>query len=239
MRNCARQAASRVALVVAMGLPAGAAFAQQTDQAAVIRQVDAAVAARFDHVLGFTDIEHYAVFRGNDETHPVAEMTVRDTYRKGAGKEYTALSESGSSIVLRLGLKPLLDNEMKINQPGNVEKSWFTSANYKMTLKPGGTKKITGRDCFALSITARHRAPNLIDGTLWVDARNGMIVRIDGIAASRATLFAAPAHMVRDYIDLSGFPMAVHARAESNSIVGRIVVTIEYSDYHLQLQARK
>ena len=92
-----------------------------------------------NNVLGFTDIEHYSVYRGRDETHPVAEMTVKDTYRKGVGKTYTILSQSGSGIVMRFGLKPLLDNEESINKPGNVEKSWFTSANYEMKLKPGGS----------------------------------------------------------------------------------------------------
>ena len=67
--------------------------------AALIRSIDAAVAARVDNILGFTDIEHYSVYRGGDETHPVAEMTVRDTYKKGVGKEYTVLSQSGSGIV--------------------------------------------------------------------------------------------------------------------------------------------
>ena len=53
-------------------------------------------------------------------------MTVKDTYKKGVGKTYTVLSQSGSSILLRFGLKPLLENEQTINMPGNVEKSWFT-----------------------------------------------------------------------------------------------------------------
>ena len=78
--------------------PAMSTAAQQPDQAAIIRQIDAAVAARVDNILEFTDVEHYSVYRGGDETHPVAEMTVRDTYKKGVGKEYTVLSESGSGI---------------------------------------------------------------------------------------------------------------------------------------------
>src|SRR5208337_3729286 len=107
-------------------LPAMNAPAQQPDQASIIRQIDAAVAARVANILEFTDVEHYSVYRGGDETHPVAEMTVRDTYKKGIGKEYTVLSERGSGVILHFGLKPLIDNEKTINLPGNVEKSWFT-----------------------------------------------------------------------------------------------------------------
>ena len=237
MKDCARRVASGMALAIAVGLCAGAAVAQQPDQAAVIRQIDAAVAARVDKVLSFTDVEHYSVYRGGDETHPVAEMTVRDTYKKGVGKEYAVLSESGSGVVLRFGLKPLIENEKTINLPGNVEKSWFTSANYEMTLKPAGTEKLNGRDCYVLAIKPKGEAPNLIVGTLWADARDGTLVQIQGVASKSPSAFAGATHMMRQYSNIDGYSMAMHARAESDSfLVGRIVVVIDYSDYHLQLR---
>jgi len=212
--------------------------AQQPDQAAVIHSIDAAIAARVDNVLSFSDVEHYAVYRGGDETHPVAEMTVRDDYKKGVGKVYTVLSESGSSIILRFGLKPQLENEKTINLPGNVEKSWFTSANYAMTLKPGGVQKLDGRDCYVLDVTARVAAPNLIIGTLWADARDGSIVQIDGVSSKSPSAFAGTTHLMRQYANISGFSMAMHARVESTSVLfGRTVVKIDYSDYQLQLRA--
>ena len=71
--------------------------AQQPDPAVIIRDLDAANQSRFDNVLGFTDVEHYAVFRGDDQAHPAAEMTVRISYTKGVGKSYVILSQSGSS----------------------------------------------------------------------------------------------------------------------------------------------
>ncbi len=130
---------------------------QQIDSASVIQKTDAAVAARTENVLGFTAIEHYAVYRGNDQRHPVAEMTVKDTYRKGVGKSITILSESGSTIILKFGLHSLLDNDQQINLPGNLEKSWFVSANYDMKLKQAGTVQLNGRDCYLLEIRARRK----------------------------------------------------------------------------------
>ncbi|MGB0063606.1 MAG: hypothetical protein WBP85_04100, partial [Terracidiphilus sp.] len=228
-----------MAWAIAVGLLAGAVIPQQLDQAAIIRQIDAAVAARVDKVLGFTDVEHYAVYRGGDETHPVAEMTVRDTYTKGSGKQYTVLSQSGSSVILRFGLKPLIDNEKTINLPGNVEKSWFTSTNYEMTMKPGGAQNLNGRDCYVLAIKPKSEAPNLIVGTLWADAKDGALVQIQGVASKSPSVFAGTTHMMRQYANIDGFSMAMHARAESTSVLfGRTVVTIDYSDYHLQLRAK-
>jgi hypothetical protein len=213
---------------------------QEPDPVAVIRSVDAAVAARVENILGFTDTEHYAIYRGGDETHPVAEMTVRDTYKKGVGKTYTVLSQSGSGIFLRFGLKPLLENESIINLPGNVAKSWFTSANYEMKLKAGGPQKLNGRDCYALAITPKQEAPNLINGTMWVDARDGTVVEIDGVASKNPSAFSGTTHMMRQYANINGYAMATHARAESSSFLfGRTVVTIDYSNYNLEIKPGK
>jgi hypothetical protein len=211
--------------------------AQEPDASSLIRGIDTAVKARYESVLGFTVTEHYTVYRGSDETRPVAEMTVRTTYRKGVGKSYKILSENGSELVRKFGLHPLLDNEKSINQPDNVESSWFTSANYEMKLKPGGVQRLDGRDCLAVAVTPRRKAPNLIDGTLWVDARNDSIVQIQGVASKSPSAFAGTTQMLRQYADVSGFSEATHARAVSNSLLfGRTVVIIDYRDYHLELR---
>jgi hypothetical protein len=213
---------------------------QQPNQAAIIRQIDAAVMARVNNILEFTDVERYSVYRGGDEIHPAAEMTVRDTYKKGLGKDYTVLSESGSGIILHLGLKPLIENEKTINLPGNVEKSWFTSANYEMKLRSGGVERLNGRDCYVLDVKPRAEAPNLIIGTLWADAKDGSLVQIEGVASKSPSALAGPTHLMRQYTDISGFSMAMHARAESTSaLFGHTVVTIDYSGYQLRVSGSK
>ncbi len=216
------------------------ASAQTPNPTDVIRLADAAIASRADQVLSFTDVEHYAVYRGGDETHPAAEMTVRDTYKQGAGKTYTVLSESGSSILLHFGLKPLLENEQSINQPGNVEKSWFDSANYNMKLKSAAVQKLNGRDCYALDINPKGQAPNLIIGTMWVDVGDGTLVQIEGVASKNPSAFSGTTHMMRQYTNINGYSMAIHARAESDSpLFGDTVVTIDYSDYKLEIKSGK
>ncbi len=210
------------------------------DAATVIQHIDAAVQARYDTVLAFTDIEHYTVFRGKDQTHPVAKMTVKDTYRRGTGKTYTVLSQSGSELVLRLGFKPLLENEKMINEPGNLPRSWFNSENYEM--KPGldGVEQINGRNCIVVAVAARRKAPNMIDGKIWVDEKDYSLAQIQGVASKSPSVFAGTTHMMRQYQQIEGFPMATYARAESDSLLfGRTVVTIDYSDYHLELDSHR
>jgi hypothetical protein len=208
---------------------------QPLDQAEVIRRIDAAVALRVNSIAGYTVTEHYAVFHGDDQAHSTAEMTVKTTYKKDAGKTYDIVSESGSAMIRRLGLDPILASEKEINLPGNVEKSWIISANYEMTVKPGGVQRIDGRDCLVLSINPKRKATNLIVGNLWVDAQNFTIVRLEGVASKAPSIFAGSAHVMRQYANIDGFAMATHAHAESSTFLyGKTVVTIDYSNYSIQ-----
>jgi outer membrane lipoprotein-sorting protein len=211
--------------------------AQQPGDPTVIRGVDAAVKARSEGIKGYTATEHYAVYRNNDETHPVAEMTVKTEYREDMGKSYTILSQSGSELVQKFVLGSILSEEKRLSQPGNREGAWLTSANYEMKLKPGGPERLDGRDCLVLAITPRRKAPNLLAGTLWVDARDDSIVQVQGIASKSPSIFTGPTQMMRQYASVSGFAMATHARAVSNSnLLGRTVVTIDYREYKIQLR---
>jgi hypothetical protein len=217
-----------------------AAPAQQPDQAAVIRSIDAAVHARADGVEGYLVIEHYAVFRGGDEVHPAAEMTVKTIYRRSTGKTYIIQSESGSEILRKLVLREVLNSEKQINLPANREATWITSTNYDMKLRPGGAQRLDGRDCYVLDIAPKRKAPNMIDGTLWVDAKDGSIMQIEGVTSKSVSVFTGLTHLMRQYANVSGFAMATHARAVADSaLFGRTVIKIDYRDYGIQLSPGK
>ena len=210
--------------------------AQGPDEATVIRGVDAAVHHRVDFIAGYTVTESYKLFRGSDLTHPAAEMTIRTTYSREIGKSYQILSEDGSHILRSAVFSPLLDNEKRINLPGNVEASWLISANYEMHIKPGGPEQVNGRTCYALAIHPRQKAPNLIEGTIWVDARDYSIVKIEGHGSKSASWITAPSEVMRVYEPIDGFAMATHAKAVTESdLFGPTTVTVDYTDYKITM----
>ena len=214
--------------------------AQQLDASSVIQHIDAAVKARVDNIAGYTVTEHYAVYRSNDEAHPVAEMTVKTLYRQDTGKSYTILSQTGSEVIRSLVLGAILDNEKRLNLPGNREGSWITSANYEMKLKSDASQRLDGRDCLVLSLTPKRKAPYLIEGTLWVDSKDGSIVQVQGTGSKSPSVFTGPTQMVRQYTNVAGYAQATHARATSNShLFGQTVVTIDYRGYQVQLRPTK
>jgi hypothetical protein len=219
------------------GLAVGPVPAQQPEESSIVQHIDAAVKARFENTLAYTVNEHYAVFRNNDETHPVAEMDVKTTYRKETGKTYAILSQSGSAIMRKFVLGPLLESEANINQPGNREGAWFTSANYEMKLEPGPTQRLDGRDCLVLDLTPRRKAPYLIQGKIWVDSKDDSVVQIQGRASKNPSVLAGPTQMLRQYTSVDGYAMAAHSRTVSDSpLFGKAVLTIDYRDYQVQLR---
>jgi hypothetical protein len=210
--------------------------AKPPDDATIIRNIDAAVRARNNHVLSYTVIEHYAVYHHNEQSPPVAQMTVKTLYQKASGKTYSILAQSGSSIVRKLVLDRLLENEKEINNPAEIEEWWLTSANYEMKVQPGGPQPMDGHECYAVSMTPRRSAPNLLRGTMWVDARDFYTVRIEGVSSKSPSIFTGPTQMMRQYTLVDGYEQATHARAVSNSMFfGRAIITIDYSNYQVQL----
>lgn len=218
-----------------VALPAG-----QLDPASVVQRVDAAVQARIDNVADYTVTEHYAVFRNHDEVHPAAEMTVRTVYRKGQGKDYTILSESGSALIRSQVLGSVLDNEKRLSQPGNAESALIDSANYLMELQPNGPRQLNGRDCLVLALTPKRSSPYLFKGTLWVDAKDYSILQLEGTATKSPFFLTGAAQVSRQYASIDGFPMATHASAISNSILfGQTIVKIDYEGYQINLRAAR
>jgi hypothetical protein len=222
--------------LLALG-PGAYGQAPQPDEASVIRGIDSAVKARLDAIVGYTVTEHYAVFRGGDQAHPVAERTVKTTYQHGMGKNYTILADSGSELIRKLVLDAILDNEKRINTPGVTDHSYIISENYEMKLKPGGPQFVNGRDCYVLSISPHEKAPNMIVGTLWVDTRDESIVQLEGTTTKSVSVFTGPTKVMRQYATVNGFSEATHASGASTSFLfGLTTVTIDYSGYQIQLR---
>ncbi len=212
------------------------AAAQEPNTATVIQQIDASVKARIDNIVRYTATEHYSVYRDKDEVHPVAEMTVRTTYQKDIGKSYTILSQTGSEIIRSLVLDTILNNEKQLSQPSIQNGAWITSANYAMTLKPGGTQLLDGRYCYVLALIPRRKTPYLIEGTLWVNSKDGSIVQVQGTTPKSSSIFTGPTQLIRQYANVAGYPQATHIRAVSNSYMfGQTIVHIDYQDYQIQL----
>jgi hypothetical protein len=217
---------------------AAESYGQGPDLTTIIRGVDDSVSDRLNRLVSYTATEHYAVFRGHDDTSPTAEMLVRTTYRKETGKSFEILSQSGSSLWRKEVLKTLLENEQRMSQPGNIETALINSSNYEMKLDQNARAMLNGRQCLVLDISPRRKSPYLFKGQLWVDAHDYAIVQLKGVAAKSAIFLANAAEVTRQYTEVDSMPMATHAEAVSgSSLLGQTVVKVDYAGYQMQLVA--
>jgi hypothetical protein len=211
------------------------ALAQQAESKPMIQKIDASVAARDENLLGYTVTELYRVYRGADKMHPSAVMTVKTTYRKDSGKSYVILSQSGSELLIKEVLGRVLDSERLMTQPVNRVQAVLTTANYIMTVK--GDDTVDGRTCRAVAIVPKKISPYLFRGTIWVNAQDGSIVKLDGVASKAASVLAGATQVSRQYANVNGLPMATHAEAVAGSwLLGQTTIDIDYSGYEMTLQ---
>ncbi len=207
----------------------------QKNDADVVKGIDASVASRDENILAYNVTEHYAVFRNQDKVHPAAEMTVKTAYRRDKGKSYTVLSENGSELIRKQVLARMLDSERKITEPTNRASALITSANYTMHVK--GKEVVDGRDCITLAITPRRSSPYLIQGDIWVDARDYSIVQLEGVTSKSPSVVASTTQVTRHYAAVDGFPMATHAIATVGSwLLGQTAIEIDYNGYQIDMR---
>lgn len=202
--------------------------------ASIIQGIAASVKARETHLLGYTVTEHYVVYRNHDERHAAADMVVKTTYQRDAGKSFSVVSLKGS-LLMRKMLEEVLATEKKMTQPANRSGVVIDPANYEMLVK--GPAMVDSRKCVAVAIKPRKVSPYLFNGTILVDAQNEAIVQLEGVAAKSPSFVSGPSQVFRQYTMIDGFAMATHARAVSNSsLLGQTVVKIDYTGYQLNIE---
>jgi hypothetical protein len=207
--------------------------------AEIIQRIDAAVHARTTGVAAYTVQELYSIYR-NGETTPGVQVTVQTHYTRDAGKDYTPISQTGSTILRNIVVDKVLANEKEMARAANRESVALTSANYEMHPEAATVQQnvqFNGRPCIIVDLKARRKISYLFNGKGWFDATDFTLVHIEGSPAASPSFFAGQTGGVRDYAKVEGFSMAQHAEMRSHSFLfGDTLLKIDYTGYHIQLQ---
>jgi hypothetical protein len=211
--------------------------ASRPTDAEIIQRIDHAVQYRAQTINSYTVQEIYSIYR-NGEANPSVQVTVKTQYTRANGKDYTPISETGSSILRSAVIDRVLANEKEMAKAANRESVAVTSANYEMHPQPGIVSR-NGRDCVLVEIQARRKIPYLFNGKAWFDATDFTLVHIEGAPAASPSFFAGQTGGVRDYDKVDGFSMAQHAELHSHSFLfGDTLMKIDYSNYQIQLEPK-
>jgi hypothetical protein len=219
--------------VVALLVSAQTTVPSAASSQEVIQGMDAAVKSREAIVSGYTVKDHYAIYR-NGDPNPSAEMTVQTTYKRGSGKTFTTLSESGSGLLRSTVIHKIIESEKEMSLSPVRETVLLNSANYEITPEPNEVQ-LNGHACRIVDLKARQKNPHLFNGKAWLDATDYTIVRLEGSPSQAPSFFAGDSTVARDYSKIEGLAMATHAEAHSHSfLLGNTILKIDSTDYQIQ-----
>ena len=205
---------------------------QQRD---LIHQIDQAELHRERKLAGYSVTEYYRI--ENSHFSKPAEATIETTFRRGQGKTYKVLSRTGPALLRNRVLDRLLQEEREMSRGKMREQAILTSANYDMKLI--GSEPLGGTMCDVLDLIPRRKSPYLLQGRLWLDPANMLIVKIEGKPPTSASIFSGRPQIIREYKEVNGLALAQHSRAVSSSFFfGRSTVEIEYRNYHVITSGR-
>jgi hypothetical protein len=162
-----------------------------------------------------------------------AEMTVKATYDSPSSKEFKVVSESGSKLILNRVFKKLLESEKEAAQPAVSARSQLNRDNYNFELV--GYEPANGGGQYVLRVRPKSRSKYVYRGTVWVDAVDFAVTRIDVEPGENPSFWTKKSEIHHEYKKVGDFWLP--ARNESVSYIrlgGRATLTIEYTDYHVR-----
>ena len=168
----------------------------------------------------------YRGFPGNRE----AEMTVEASYDSPANKEFKVVSQSGSKIIVERVFAKLLEAEKESVQPEIASQTQLNRENYEFAL--AGYDSAKGQ--YELQVTPKHKSKYVYRGTIWVDATDFAVARIEAEPAQNPSFWTKKSEVHHEYEKIQN--SWVPAKNESVSYIrlgGRATLTIEYKDYRL------
>ena len=161
-----------------------------------------------------------------------AEMVVKVNFRAPTSKQFTVISETGSKFVIDHIFKKLMDGELEASQGDNREDAALTRKNYDFELagfetNPGGGK-------YVLKLLPKTRNKFLYRGTIWIDAKDFAVVRIEGEPGKNPSMWIKKTDIAHSYKKVNDFWLPAENHTESLiRLGGKATLSIVYQDYKI------
>jgi len=170
----------------------------------------------------------YHGFPGDKE----GEIFVKVSFRAPDSKQFTVISETGSKFVIDHVLKKLLESEQDAFKGNNQQAMALTRDNYDFQL--AGYEPGPGSGQYVLKLLPKTKNKYLYRGTIWVDATDFAVVRIEGEPGKNPSLWIKKTDIAHRYAKIGEFWLPAENRTESSTrLGGRATLSIQYQDYKI------
>jgi hypothetical protein len=166
----------------------------------------------------------------NDKDQLSAREVVRVQFRAPDTKNFETVSEEGSKWIRKFVFHGLISSESEATAGREHRDSSITPLNYSFRYL--GEQELDGARCFVVYATPKRADKYLFEGTVWIDARDFAVAKIDGHPAKNPSFWIKRVNWVRRYGRVGDFwlPMQDETYTEIK-IFGKKKLTIRYQDY--------
>ena len=195
------------------------------DVVAKMMQFDAQRQAQLN---GYTATRHYVAVNKKRR----AEMLVRVTCASDGAKQFSIVSEQGSSSIRKHVFYKLLDEEAESSRRGTRNGTRLIPENYNFQLL--GQEALETGPAYVLAVKPKTANKYLIDGKIWVNASDYAIVRVEGQPAKNPSFWVRSVHFVHTYQRVHEFWFASSTRTTSHILIfGDSELSIDNTEYAL------
>ena len=183
---------------------------------------------RRSELTGYTALRRYVAVNKDRR----AEMVVRVDCSPDGSKQFTIVSEEGSSSIRKHAFYKMLSEETMASRRETRDGNHITPANYTFNML--GQDTLDTGPAYVLAIIPKTENKYLIQGRIWVNAKDYSIVRVEGQPAQNPSFWVHDVHFIHTYQRVGQFWFAASTHSTSEiRIFGRSELTIENSDYVL------
>jgi len=183
---------------------------------------------RRSELTGYTALRRYVAVNKDRR----AEMVVRVDCSPDGSKQFTIVSEEGSSSIRKHAFYKMLSEETMASRRETRDGSRITPANYTFNML--GRDTLDTGPAYVLAIIPKTENKYLIQGRIWVNAKDYSIVRVEGQPAQNPSFWVHDVHFIHTYqrVGQFWFASSTHSTSEIR-IFGRSELAIENSNYAL------
>ena len=190
---------------------------------------------RAEDLKGYTEQRRYSVSYQGFPANLTATIVVETTYDAPASKQFRILSQTGSKMLADHVLKKLMEAEQQA--AADPSQAAPTTANYTFTLVD--QESVEGRPCYVLHVEPKTNSRLLYRGTVWVDADDYAIAKIEAEPARNPSIWIRKTRIHHVNARTGEFWLPERNQSETDvRLGGRATLTIDYGAYKTRAEAQ-
>ena len=146
------------------------------------------------HFRPYKVTRDYKLFRGDSQTELKSRLIAEISVVPPVSKKYTVENTSGSLLEEKI-VRKMLDGEVAFAKDSGS--SDITPENYDFRLIR--EDEINGQSCYVLDLVPKRNSKDLLRGSIWVDARSYLPLRVEGEPAKNPSWWVTDARIVLLY----------------------------------------